>query len=265
VHWSGDGVARFEDLPCVLRAALSIGSSGFSFYSSDVGGFSGNPSPELYVRWLQLGVFSSHVRAHGAPPREPWEYGPEVEELSRRLLTLRYRLLPYLYTAAVESAAAGLPVVRPLFLHDPDDPMAWHVDDAYLFGADLLVAPVLQEGATRRRLYLPRGQWYDFATGEPMAGERMVEVAAPLETVPVFVRAGAAIPMGPVRQHVDERECDPLELHVFGEELPDRQIVHLNRGRSVGLSWRTGAGGPVVTAHGAPGAVRVVRHPARGT
>jgi alpha-glucosidase (family GH31 glycosyl hydrolase) len=244
---------------------LSIGLSGFCFYSHDVGGFSGNPSPELFVRWLQLGVFSSHVRAHGSPPREPWEYGELAEDLSRRYLELRYRLMPYLWTAAVEGAAAALPVARPLLLSFPDDPVAWTIDDAYMFGPDLLVAPVMVEGAVSRSVYLPAGRWWDFWTGAPLDGGRFVEVTAPLEVLPLFVRDGAVIPMGPVQQYVGESACDPLELHIWGAVGAGTQTVLLDRYSGVELSWQGAPDGTVaVSATGAPGAVRVVHHTGRG-
>ena len=261
VHWSGDGVARFDDLACVLRAALSIGLSGFPFYSHDVGGFSGNPSEELWVRWLQLGAFSSHVRAHGSPPREPWEYGDRAEQLTRAYLDLRYRLLPYLWTESVSAARTSLPVVRAMLLEHPDDPIAWTVDDQYYFGSSLLVAPVLEEGATRRTVWLPDGEWFDFWTGAPIKGGRRVTVDAPLEKLPLFARGGSLVPMGPAMQHVDEQPCDPLTLHLYGARRDGSAQVHLGRGAVVDVQWRVDSSGQVqVTSHGAPGGVELVVH-----
>ncbi len=262
VHWSGDGVARFEDLACVLRAALSIGLSGFPFYSHDVGGFSGNPSPELWVRWLQLGAFSSHVRAHGSPPREPWEYGEVAEDLTRRYLDLRYRLLPYLWTEAVAAAETSMPLVRAMLLEHPDDPVAWGVDDQYYFGSDLLVAPVLEEGATRRSVWLPPGRWFDFWTGVPLDGGRRITVDAPLETLPLLVRGGALLPMGPRMQHVDQVPCDPLTLHLYGPADAGSRRVHLGEDVVVEVAWTRDEDGRVeVSCEGAPGTVDVVVHP----
>jgi len=262
VHWSGDGVSRFEDLPCVLRSMLSIGMSGFCFYSHDVGGFSGNPSPELYVRWLQLGVFSSHVRAHGSPPREPWEYGRQVEDLTRRYLTLRYRLLPYILTAATLGAARSLPVARPLLLADPADPVCWQIDDAYLFGPDLLVAPVLQQGATARRVYLPAGTWWNYWNGEQLQGGRFLQVDAPLDVVPLFVRDGSMIPMGPEQQFVGEHPCDPLELHFWGPTPAGQQQVlpEGQRRSAIDVSWERSGADLQVDVQGAPGAVEIIVH-----
>ena len=265
VHWSGDGVARFEDLACVLRAMLSIGVSGFAFYSHDVGGFSGLPDEELWVRWLQLGVFSSHVRAHGTPPREPWAFGPRAEELSRRFLELRYRLLPHLWSESRDAVAAGLPLVRPLLLADPDDPVAWQVDDQFLLGRHLLVAPVLEQGATRRRVYLPAGRWFDWWSGRCLDGGRFVTVDAPLDVVPLFVAEGAMIPLGPVQQHVDETPCDPLTLHLYGPNADGDAAVVVGDGPPVAVRWTVRGERVAVAVEGAPGVVEVVVHAPGGS
>jgi alpha-D-xyloside xylohydrolase len=260
VHWSGDGVARFADLACVLRAMLSMSLSGFHFYSHDVGGFSGQPDPELYLRWLQLGIVSSHVRAHGSPPREPWAYGPEAEGIARDLLRLRYRLLPYLYTAAVDGVRTARPLVRPLLLERPADPVGWGVEDQFWLGPDLMAAPVLERSATSRSVYLPAGDWYAYGTGEHLAGGRRHEVATPLAEVPLFVRGGAVVPLGPDQLHVGEHPDGPLELHFWGEVTPGRTVVRLDAGTAVEVAWEPAAGGPALRVRGAPGEVRAVRH-----
>ncbi len=259
VHWSGDGVARSEDLACVVRAALSFGLSGFPFYSSDVGGFTGLPSPELYVRWLQFGIFSSHVRAHGQPPREPWHFGPEVEDLVREHLELRYRLLPYLWTEALDCTRTSLPMVRALLLAHPDDPVACAVDDAYLFGRDLLVAPVLDEG-TSRSVYLPRGEWVDLWSDEVLAGGRFVEVDAPLARIPVFVRAGAILPLGPVQQHTGERPLDPLTIRLYRPGASGAAEFVVGGGDPVRVAYRRAGDRVEVAVQGAPGGVEVEVH-----
>lgn len=213
VHWSGDGVARFEDLPAVLRGMLSLGLSGFPFSSHDIGGFTGWPSPELYVRWAQLGMFSSHVRAHGAGRREPWAFGERAEELFREVTELRYRLLPYLWTEARVCGETSLPMVRAHVLDFPDDPTAYGVDDQYLFGRSLLVAPVL-DARDRRRVWFPPGDWVDWRTAEVVHGPSWRSVAAPLDVVPLWVRAGDVVPLGPVQQHTAELALDPLTLRI---------------------------------------------------
>jgi alpha-D-xyloside xylohydrolase len=261
VHWSGDGVARFEDLACVLRAALSIGMSGVPFYSHDVGGFSGAPSEELWVRWMQLGAFSSHVRAHGSPPREPWAYGEVAEEQSRRYLELRYRLLPYLWTATVTATETSLPVMRPMLLHHPHEQGAWEIDDQFYFGPSILVAPVLELGATSREVWLPPGEWFDFWTDRMVSGSRVVTVQAPLDTLPIFVARGAAVAMGPVMQHVEERPCDPLTIHLYAPGQDGTLTVHLDATARVEIAWTLEKDGALnVTSSPAPGVVEVVVH-----
>jgi len=256
VHWSGDGVARFEDLACVLRAALSFGLSGFPFYSHDIGGFSGLPSPELYVRWAQLGLFCSHARAHGSPPREPWAYGPEAEAIVRAHLELRYRLLPYLYSEAVDCCARSLPLVRPLVVEFQEDPVTHGIDDQYLLGAALLVAPVLDE-RTRRRVYLPAGGWFDFATRVRLEGGRFIEVEAPLERLPLFVREGHVLALGPVAQHTGEATLDPLRLELHGFPGVRAQTVHGSGEDRVELGFERGDGRLEVRVDGAPGPVEL--------
>jgi len=222
VHWSGDGVARFEDLACVLRSTLSFGLSGFPFYAHDIGGFAGVPTPELYVRWAQLGLFSSHTRAHGSPPREPWEYGEQAEAIVRRHAELRYRLLPYLWAQAEDSCARSLPMARALLVDFQDDPVTHGIEDEYLLGDALLIAPVLDEG-TSRRVYLPPGGWYAFDTKERHEGGRFIEVEAPLERLPMFVREGAVLPMAELAQCTDGVRLDPLRLELHG--MPESGTV----------------------------------------
>jgi alpha-D-xyloside xylohydrolase len=256
VHWSGDGVARFEDLACVLRSTLSIGMSGFPFYAHDIGGFSGLPDGELYIRWAQLGLLSSHARTHGAPPREPWEFGEEVEDVVRRFVELRYRLLPYLWTESVAAGRTSLPVVRPLFVEFPDDPVCLDVDDQYLLGDRLLVAPVLEQGARSRRVYLPAGSWVDPFTGAVTEGGRFLTVDAPLDTVPMWLRGDTVLPMGPVRQHVDERVAGPLTLLLAAPTGEGSYEADLG-GDVVRVEHRTGADEVAVTVGPVSGPVEL--------
>ncbi len=214
LHWSGDGIARYEDLACVLRAALGFGLSGFPFYSHDIGGFSGVPSPDLYVRWAQLGLFSSHARCHGTPPREPWAYGEEAEAIFRRYDELRYRLMPYIYSEARECGRSSLPLLRALVLDYQDDPTTYAIEDQYLFGRALLVAPILDE-RNRRRVYLPHGRWVDYWTKETLEGGRWIDVEAALDILPLYVREGVVLPYGPVVQHTGERPYDPLTIELY--------------------------------------------------
>lgn len=256
VHWSGDGVARFEDLACVLRATLSMGMSGFPFHAHDIGGFSGLPDGELYVRWAQLGLLSSHARTHGTPPREPWAFGDEVEDVVRRWVEFRYRLLPWLWTLAVEAGRSSLPVVRPLLLEFPDDPVAATVEDQYLLGDRLLVAPVLEQGARSRRVYLPPGPWVDHATGERVDGGRFLQVDAPLDAVPLFHRGDTVLPLGPVVQHVEQEWDGPLEL-VLAAPGRGGEVEVLTGRETVRVAHEVHDGEVEVRITGAPGPVEL--------
>lgn len=220
VHWGGDPACTFNDMAASLRGALSWILSGAAFASFDIGGFFGvptltdPPSPELYIRWAQMGLLFSHARAHGhTAPREPWAYGEPALSIFRRYAQLRYRLLPYLYSAA-RGAAEGIPLVRPLVYEHPGDRTTFHVDDQYFLGPDLLVAPMFQPTGTRP-VYLPEGRWYDYWTDRRFEGARWMEYEADLETLPLFVRAGAVITMGPELQFADEQAWDPLSFDIY--------------------------------------------------
>jgi alpha-D-xyloside xylohydrolase len=220
VHWGGDPGCTFEDMAASLRGALSWILSGAAFASFDMGGFFGiptltdPPSPELYVRWSQMGLLFSHARAHGhTAPREPWAYGEAALSIFRRYAQLRYRLLPYLYAAA-RRVPDGVPLARPLLYDHPSDPATWHIDDEYFLGPNLLVAPMFKP-AGRRDIYLPAGGWYDFWTDQRFQGARWITYEAELERLPLFVRAGAVLPMGPELQHVNERAWDPLSFEIY--------------------------------------------------
>ena len=189
------------------------------FWSNDVGGFTGTPTDRLYVRWTQFGIFNSHTRLHGGGPRyrEPWNYEPQTQEIFRRLVELRYRFLPYLYSEAHHSAQAGLPVLRPLVYEFQDDPTTFNVEDEFLFGQAMLVAPILTE-KDARKIYLPAGRWADGWTGALVTGPCWLDYRASLDCVPFFYRGGYAVPQGPVMQYVDELPLDPLTLHIVPDE-----------------------------------------------
>jgi alpha-D-xyloside xylohydrolase len=192
-QWSGDTYTSYPAMGSTLRGGLAHGLSGIPFWSHDAGGFTGRPTDDLYVRWTQFGAFSPLLRLHGTTSREPWEF-PEVEAQAVEALKLRYRFMPYIYTAAVEAARTGAPMMRALCVDHPDDPVAWQADLEYLLGRDLLVAPMTSpEGV--RKVYLPAGEWVDHWTGEVLAGGRYVTVSTPLDRIPLFVRHGALIPV----------------------------------------------------------------------
>ncbi len=190
-----------------LRGGLSLGLSGFTFWSHDIGGFTARTPEELYRRWLPFGMLTSHSRAHGAPPKEPWEYGPSFTEAFRRAAEMKYRLMPYVYAQAKDSSERGLPMLRALFVEYPDDPGSWAVEDEYLFGSDILVAPLFEEGATGRNVYLPPGGWIDYQTGRAYAGGWQRIEAGEVPAV-ILVRDGAAIPHAAVAQSTGPDRLD---------------------------------------------------------
>jgi alpha-D-xyloside xylohydrolase len=203
VHWGGDAACSWDGLAGSLRGGLQLGLSGFAYWSHDVPGFHGVPdfmaswpSDDLYIRWTQFGVFSSHLRYHGTTPREPYAY-PAVADIARKWLKLRYALIPYIVAEARQSVVTGQPLLRALILEHEKDPTCWHIDDAYLFGNDFLVAPIMNAQGVRD-IYLPAGEWMDFWTGDLLDGPRwLMNVVTPLERMPLYVRRGAAVPVYP--------------------------------------------------------------------
>ncbi|MCS7286521.1 MAG: glycoside hydrolase family 31 protein [Anaerolineae bacterium] len=217
-HWTADNRSDWASLRQTLPMVLNLGLSGIAFTGSDIGGFEGWPTGELFTRWLQMSVFFPFCRAHTSitsPDQEPWSWGEPYLSINREFIRLRYRLLPYLYTALWQCTQTGIPIVRPLLLDFQKDPVAQTLDDEFLCGDALLVAPVLEEGATKRRVYLPAGHWYDFWIDAIFEGPAWIEMDAPLERIPVFVRAGAVIPQGPEMDYVGHRPTNPLVLHLY--------------------------------------------------
>jgi alpha-D-xyloside xylohydrolase len=214
VHWGGDSRATFDHMAASLRGGLNFMLSGFAYWSHDIGGFIHESKPALYARWAQFGLFCSHSRAHGTTPREPWCFGAEVADIFRKYAQLRYRLLPYIYSCAAQTATTGRPLMRPLVLDYQEDPTTHTLDLQYLFGDAFLVAPVFSKEADVR-VYLPAGRWVDYWTKQTYAGPGWITVHAALDTLPLFVREGAIIPMGPVVQYADEKPLDPLTLDVY--------------------------------------------------
>ena len=217
--WSGDINNDFATLEAQLPLGLNTGISGVPSWGTDAGGFF-HPiaeTGELYARWFQLAAFCPVFRSHGWVWREhvPWAHGPEVEAICRRYAELRYRLLPYTYTLAWQAHTLGLPLMRALVLNYPDDPRVWSLGHEFLWGDDLLVAPVTREGATAWPVYLPAGAWYDFWTGVRHEGPGGLTVDAPLDRLPIFARAGAILPLGPVVQHTRERPLDEVTLLIY--------------------------------------------------
>ncbi len=238
--WTGDNGATWDHLRLTIPMVLGLGLSGVAFTGPDIGGFRGHPSGELFTRWLQMSVFLPFFRAHTHsydPDQEPWSWGEPFLRINCRWIEHRYRLLPYLYTAFWQCSQTGLPVTRPLLLAHQDDPVTHRIDDAFLCGDHLLIAPILTEGSRSRTVYLPRGAWYDAWSDKRFNGAAWVEVEAPLSRIPVFVRAGAVVPVAPVAQYVGERRNDGLTLHVYppiGNEPPRREAGEPSQGD---ISW----------------------------
>jgi alpha-D-xyloside xylohydrolase len=216
VQWGGDPQCDWEGLAASIRGGLSWGMSGGAFYAHDIGGFySGEPEPELYVRWAQAGIMASHTRFHGVGRREPWVYGEDAERIVREWIEWRYRMIPYLQACAAEASQTGMPVMRAMPLAFPEDRAAWGFEEQYMLGPSLLVAPVLRQGG-KVDLYLPPGAWYDVWTGERLEGGRCLSLTMPLDRVPVYGREGFALPLGPVVQHTGEL-AGITEVWAFGE------------------------------------------------
>jgi alpha-D-xyloside xylohydrolase len=220
LHWGGDAESTDQGMAAELRGGLSFGLSGFSFWSHDVGGFTANSvanmGTNLFLRWLAFGMLTSHSRCHGIAPKEPWNYGAAFMDDFRRIDELKYRLMPYVYAQAKDASEHGLPVLRALFLDFPDDPGAWLVDDEYLFGSSILVAPLMHENDTGRDVYLPPGTWIDYQTGKAWdGGWRHIE-AGKLPIV-VLVRDGTVIPHIQLAQSTLQMDWSKLELVVFAK------------------------------------------------
>jgi alpha-glucosidase len=216
--WPGDNISSWSHLQATIPMLTGLGLSGVPFVGSDIGGFAGAPSAELYTRWLQTGVFYPFMRTHttfGTPDQEPWSYGTVHEAINRRAIELRYQMLPHIYNVMHEASTTGLPAMRPLVLEFPEDPATWAMDEQFMFGRDLLVAPVVREGERQRDVYLPKGDWFDFWTGRRHEGGKPVSVPVTIESTPVFVRGGAFVYRQPVIQHTGEMPGQPLEVHVY--------------------------------------------------
>jgi alpha-glucosidase (family GH31 glycosyl hydrolase) len=223
--WSGDVGRTFTGLQEQPELLLNMGMSGLAYYSSDLGGFTGETTPpELYARWMQKGALTPMMRPHGVDnqPTEPWRFGQEVEDAARSMVRLRYRLMPYLYSLAWENHRTGMPLVRPLFFADPDNERLHEYTNAFLVGDALLVAPVLEEGAREKSVRLPEGRWINWHTDRAYPGGQTVTVDAPLGRLPMFVKAGATLPMRPVAPHTAAQPADTLRLQAY----PDAGASH---------------------------------------
>jgi alpha-D-xyloside xylohydrolase len=222
--WSGDVLSDYVTFQRQISAGLNYAISGMPYWTTDIGGFisGGNLNDpkfrELFIRWFQFGTFSPIFRVHGTrtpDENELWSYGPEAQKILVNYDTLRYRLLPYIYSDAWQVTSHHSTIMRPLVMDWRTDVEAQNTGDEYLFGPAILVSPVYTQGATARSVYLPKSIWYDFWTGAKVEGEKRIEADAPLSKLPLFVRAGSIIPMGPQMEWSTQRPADPIELRIY--------------------------------------------------
>ncbi|MFB6227666.1 MAG: TIM-barrel domain-containing protein, partial [Halobacteriales archaeon] len=218
MYWSGDPQTTFAAMASTLRGGLSIAISGFPFWSHDIGGFSGQPTPELYIRWAQFGLLTTQSRFHGTTPREPWEFGDRAVDVVRKFAELRYSLLPYIYSHAEMACRSGMPVMRPLVLEYQDDPAARTAETQYLLGDALLIAPVFEAGGDVS-IYLPADdEWIDFWSDTRHEGGQVLDRTAPIDEMPVFVRSESIIPRREPTQSVEDGTPNQVRLEVTLDE-----------------------------------------------
>jgi alpha-D-xyloside xylohydrolase len=216
--WAGDPACTFASMTSVLRGGLSLALSGVPFWSHDIGGFGTpykeTPNPKLFIRWAQFGLFSPHSRCHGMKSRNPWDFGDKAKNIFRSYVKLRYKLLPYIYSYAFIASKTGLPLMRPLVLEYQDDPNTYDKDLEYLFGRELLIAPIFNENG-RRSIYLPKNKWIDYWTRKEYNGQTTLDYKAPLEILPIFIKGDSIIPIGPEKTFIDEKPPDIITLDIY--------------------------------------------------
>ncbi len=284
VHWGGDCESHFNAMAESLRGGLSLGLSGFGFWSHDIGGFEGTPTPAVFKRWVQFGLLSSHSRLHGSKSyRVPWDYGEEAVEVTREFTLLKHRLAPYLQHAAQRASATGIPVMRAMLLEFPDDPAAAALDRQYLLGEDLLVAPVFtDEGMVE--YYVPEGTWTNFLTGDQFTGPRWVREQHGFRTLPLLARPDSVIPLAADDQHPVCAWAEGVELRVHAFADGAERILEIPRTDGPGRTavfqlrregellrvttdsphpWKLRIGGPAGTLHTQPAGTREAEFPTR--
>ena len=217
LHWGGDAATNNTGMIGDLRGGLSFGLSGFSFWSHDMGGFVTASPEDIYRRWLPFGFLSSHTRAHGAPPTEPWLISKDFTKAFRESAEMKYKLMPYVYAQAKDCSNRGLPMVRALFVEFPDDPGAWLIEDEYMYGSQLLVAPLLETG-NERTCYLPEGKWIDYQTGAVYNSGWQTIKACKIPCI-ILVRDGSLIPHVPLAQSTDRINWDKMELKPYSADV----------------------------------------------
>ncbi|MCP2024868.1 alpha-glucosidase [Flavobacterium sp. HSC-32F16] len=227
--WTGDNVATWEHLWIANIQVQRMSISGMGFTGSDIGGFAEQPTGELYARWIQLGVFHPFCRTHSSGDhgnQEPWAFDEEVINITRKFVSLRYQLLPYLYTMFWQYIEEGIPMLKPLVYYDQDDTQTHYRNDEFIFGNQILVCPILEPNAVGRRMYIPRGEWYNYWTNDLFVGGREIWVDTKFDEIPLFVKAGAVIPKYPVQQYVGELEFDELTLDIYYKNGKEQSAVY---------------------------------------
>jgi alpha-glucosidase len=227
--WTGDNVASWEHLWIANIQMQRMSMSGMGFTGSDIGGFAEQPSGELYARWIQLGVFHPFCRTHSSGDhgeQEPWSFGEEVIDITRKFVELRYQLLPYLYTMFWQYVNEGVPMLKPLVYFDQDDFHTHYRTDEFIFGNQILVCPILEPNALGRRMYLPKGNWYNFWTNEVIEGKKELWVNTQFDEIPIFIKEGAVIPKYPVQQYVGEKQIEELILDVYYKLGKEKSTVY---------------------------------------
>lgn len=227
--WTGDNVATWDHLNIANIQAQRMCMSGFSFIGSDIGGFAEQPNGELYARWIQLGIFHPFCRTHSSGDhgnQEPWTFDNTVTDVVRKFIEIRYQLLPYLYTAFWKYAEEGVPILKSLVLFDQEDLHTHYRNDEFIFGEKILACPVAEPNAKGRRMYIPRGKWYNFWNNEIIEGEKEMWVDADLDSMPIFIKEGAIIPKYPIQQYVGEKEITQLKLDVYYKTGKEKSEVY---------------------------------------
>lgn len=262
VHWGGDNTSSYESMAETLRGGLSLAFSGFGFWSHDIGGFEGTPDPGVFKRWTAFGLLSSHSRLHGSDSyRVPWAFDEEAVEVTRRFTKLKLRLMPYLFAAGQEAHTAGTPVMRPMQLEFAGDPAVDHLDRQYMLGADLLVAPVFSPDQVE--FYLPEGVWTEFFSGRRVEGGRWLRETHGFDSLPLYVREGAVLPLGARDDRPDYDYRDGLTLAVYPGPDGDRQVAVTTPSGEV-AEYTVSRRGDALTATGPAGHPFTLRDAATG-
>lgn len=237
--WTGDNVASFEHLQIANAQCQRLSVSGVSFTGSDIGGFIETPTPELFTRWIQLGVFHPFCRVHSSGDhgeQEPWSFGEEATEIVKKFIEIRYQLLPYIYTAFWQYSKYGTPMLRPLAFLNQNNPESYFRQEEFGLGDNLLICPILEEKAEGRWMYLPAGQWYNFWSDEVNNGNDEIWAEAKIDSIPIFVKAGAVIPFYPVQQYVGEKKIETLTLHIYNTKGQNTSKLYEDAGNGYDYS-----------------------------